>query len=326
MNQDSARRGRSGRRILLLASFFLVAIVATSGAFAVTAASRDSNSATLAPSRAPAPAPVQAAAPAGDEQVWKEFIAWFKKAPADADPFRLYGEELARQGLSKEEIGRRFGVITRLFAVKPEGAEVFYDRTFGRPALTGRPEVDGFASVPSEFVMGAVKDLAPGRALDLGMGQGRNAVALAAKGWTVTGVDVSGEAVAAAGRNADRAGVRITGVKSDYASFDLGREAWDLVVMVFAWAPIDDPAFVERIKVSLRPGGLVVFENFVSTPERPHAPMVRALPPGGTRAAFAGFEIVSCEELAGTGDWGGPGSNLVRLVARKSGPKMGTQY
>jgi 2-polyprenyl-3-methyl-5-hydroxy-6-metoxy-1,4-benzoquinol methylase len=264
---------------------------------------------------APASSPAQAQA--GDEHVWKDFIAWFKTAPTDADPFRLYGEKLAKEGLSQDEIRRRFGVITRMFAVKPEGAEVLYDRTFGRPALTGKPEVDGFASVPSEFVMGAVKDLKPGQALDLGMGQGRNAVALAGKVWTVTGVDVSGEGVAAAVKNAAKAGVEITGVKSDYASFDLGREAWDLVVMVFAWAPVDEPAFVERIKAALKPGGVVVFENFVSTPERPHAPMVRALPPGGTKAAFAGFEIVSCEELTGTGDWGGPGVRLVRLVARK---------
>jgi SAM-dependent methyltransferase len=268
-----------------------------------------------APGSTSAQAPAQA--PAGDEQVWQEFIAWFKKAPLDTDAFRLYGEELAKQGLAKEEIQRRFGVIIRLFAAKPEGAEVFYDRTFARPALTGRPEVDGFASAPSEFVMKAVKDVHPGRALDLGMGQGRNAVALAKGGWAVTGVDVSGEAVAAAAKNAAKAGVEITGVKSDYASFDLGREAWDLVVMVFAWAPVDEPAFVERIKAALKPGGVVVFENFVSTPERPHAPMVRALPPGGARTAFAGFEIVSYEELTGTGDWGGPGSNLVRMVARK---------
>ena len=78
---------------------------------------------------------VRAQTPAGDDQVWKEFITWFKTAPAGGDPFRLYGEELAKQGLTKEEIGRRFGVITRLFATKPEGAEVFYDRTFSRPAL-----------------------------------------------------------------------------------------------------------------------------------------------------------------------------------------------
>jgi len=87
--------------------------------------------------------------------------------------------------------------------------------------------------------------------------------------------------------------------------------------MIFAWAPVDEPAFVERVKASLKPGGLVVFENFVSTPERPHPPMVRALPPGGTRAAFAGFEILSYAELVATADWGGPDSEVVRMVARK---------
>ncbi len=264
-----------------------------------------------------APETPQAQSSPDDEQVWKAFIAWFKAAPAGADIFRLSGEELARQGVTREETGRRFGIIMRLFVTRPEGAEVYYDKTFGRPALTGKPEVDGVASLPSEFLVGAVKNIAPGRALDLGMGQGRNAVALAMKGWAVTGVDVSGEAVGAAAKNADKAGVKITGIKSDYASFDLGRESWDLVAMIFAWAPIDEAAFVERVRASLKPGGLVVFENFVSTPEQPVAPMVRALPPGATRTAFAGFEIVSYEELTGTGDWGGPDSNLVRMVARK---------
>lgn len=281
----------------------------------ITAAAAGAAVRTPTPAQTQAPARSAAAVP--DEQVWSEFIAWFRQAPARPDVFQLYGEELAKRGSTREEIGRRFGVIMRLFAVKPEGAEVFYDKTFGRPALTGRPEEDGFASVPSEFLIGAVKGVAPGRALDLGMGQGRNAVALAKAGWAVTGVDVSGEAVAAAGRNAAAAGVALEGVKSDYGSFDLGRDAWDLVAMIFAWAPVDEPAFVERVRTSLKPGGLVVFENFVSTPERPHAPMVRALPPGATRQAFAGFEIVSYEESTGTGDWGGPGSNLVRMVARR---------
>ncbi len=228
-------------------------------------------------SQAPAQAPPQPAAAVSDDQVWREFIDWFRAAPPDPSGLGAYAAELARRNVPQEEIQRRFGVIMRLFAVKPEGAEALYDKTFSRPALTGRPEEDGFASVPSEFLVGAVKGVPPGRALDLGMGQGRNAVALAKAGWSVTGVDVSGEAVATAKRNAAAAGVVLEGVKSDYASFDLGREAWDLVAMIFAWAPIDDPAFVERVRASLRPGGFVVFENFVSTPERPHARGLRRL-------------------------------------------------
>lgn len=270
-----------------------------------------------AQARAQAQTPAQTAGTASDDQVWREFIEWFRAAPPDPNALGAYAAELTRRSVSKEEIQRRFGVIMRLFATKSEGAEVFYDKTFSRPALTGKPEEDGFASVPSEFLVGAVEGVPPGRALDLGMGQGRNAVALAKAGWAVTGVDVSGEAVTAAKRNAAAAGVALDGIKSEYASFDFGRDSWDLVAMIFAWAPIDEPAFVERVRASLKPGGRVVFENFVSTPERPYAPMVRALPPGATREAFAGFEIVSYEELTGTGDWGGPGSRLVHMIARR---------
>ncbi len=259
-------------------------------------------------------AAVQAAP--GDEQVWQDFLAWFKTIPPGPNPLAAYGEELARRQLPKEEIERRTGVIRRFFGTRTDGFEVFYDKSYRRPA-TGDPQKDGYASTPSAFVIGAVKDLEPGAALDIGMGQGRNAVELARRGWTVTGFDLSGEGVAAAKRNALAAGVGLTAIKSDYASFDFGRQAWDLLVLTFAWAPIDDPAFVERLRTSLKPGGLVVFENFVATQELPYPPMVKALPPGGARAAFEGFEIVSYEEELGTGDWGGPGSFLVRMVARK---------
>lgn len=49
--------------------------------------------------------------------------------------------------------------------------------------------------------------LAPGRALDLGCGNGRNAVLLAARGWSVDAVDLSAEALAWAAERADAASV-----------------------------------------------------------------------------------------------------------------------
>jgi len=36
-------------------------------------------------------------------------------------------------------------------------------------------------------------------------------------------------------------------MKASYDSFDLGTDEWDLVVMVCAWAPVADPAFVARL-------------------------------------------------------------------------------
>jgi len=88
-------------------------------------------------------------------------------------------------------------------------------------------------------------------------------------------------------------------------------------VLAFAWAPVADPAFVERLRIALRPNGRVVFEHFV-VPERPPGPnVIKVLAPDELRACFRDFEITSYEEVDGTGDWGGPGSHLVRMVAVK---------
>lgn len=270
----------------------------------------------ISPAPAQATSQAQAQAGPGDEQVWTDFLAWYRTAPFTQDLFGAYAAQMTLQKVPQAEIERRIGLITRLFGTRLEGVELFYDKTYSRPA-TGKPWEDGFASEPNELLIGAVKSLKPGLALDVGMGQGRNAVELARQGWTVTGFDLSSEAVAAAARNAKAAGVAITPLKGEYASFDFGKEAWDLVVMAYAWAPVSDPAFVERIRTSLKPGGLVVFEHFVNTPERPYAPMIQALTPGALRDYFSGFEILSYEETTGTGDWGGPGSKLVRMIARK---------
>ena len=251
-----------------------------------------------------------------DEAIWTDFLSWYKAAPFGRDPLGGYADELTLRKVPQPEIARRIELITRLFGTRLEAIELFYDKTYRRPA-TGKPEVDGFASAPSQFLLDAVKGLKPGRALDVGMGQGRNSVELARQGWTVTGFDLSREAVAAAARNAQAAGVRINPVKSEYGTFDFGQETWDLIVMTFAWAPVSDPDFVEKIRSSLKPGGLVVFEHFVNTPERQYAPMIQALPPGALRDYFSGFDILSYEETTGTGDWGGPGSRLVRMIARR---------
>lgn len=255
---------------------------------------------------------------ASDDAVWADFIAWFRSVPPGPAPPPLgaYAAKLAKEGLSKEEVGRRMDLVVKLFSERPEGPEAFYDRAYARTA-TGDPPTDGFASIPSAFLIESVKALAPGTALDLGTGQGRNAVWLAGQGWDVTGIDISGVGLAAAQANAARAGVSIRTAKAAYSDYEYGTAKWDLVAMIFAWAPVQEPAFRAKITKSLRPGGLIVFEHFVQDTDHPHAPMVRALGPGELRGLFAGFEIVFYEEKEGIGDWGGPGSLLVRMAARK---------
>lgn len=252
-----------------------------------------------------------------DDAVWSDFIAWLKSLPSGSPPqLSAYAAKLIKDGLSKEEAGRRTALVPKLFLDRPEGPEVFYDRAYARPT-TGDPPRDGYASVPSEFLIESLKGQRPGAALDVGTGQGRNAVWLATQGWDVTGIDISGVGLDAAKANAAKAGVSIRTVKTAYADFDFGAAKWDLIAMFFAWAPVADPGFMAKIEQALRPGGLVVFEHFVKDGEHPYPPMVRALAPGELRRIFSGFEIVFYDEKEGIGDWGGPGSGLVRMVARK---------
>ncbi|WP_345152704.1 class I SAM-dependent methyltransferase [Nonomuraea rubra] len=65
-----------------------------------------------------------------------------------------------------------------------------------------------------------VTDLPPGTALDLGSGEGGDAIWLARKGWRVTAADISGVALRRAARHAEEAGVasRSTGSATTSAS------------------------------------------------------------------------------------------------------------
>jgi SAM-dependent methyltransferase len=55
----------------------------------------------------------------------------------------------------------------------------------------------GFATQPNALLVSNAEGHKPGRALDVGMGQGRNSIFLALKGWDVTGFDMSDEGIAA---------------------------------------------------------------------------------------------------------------------------------
>lgn len=254
--------------------------------------------------------------PSDQEQVWSAFLDWFRTAPLNVHPLRGYAGNLRKEGIAGEEIERRAAIIEKLFSAREDWVEIYFDRVYARP-VSGDPARDGFNSAPSAFLIEAAKKLEPGKALDVGMGQGRNAVYLAQQGWDVTGFDISQKALDASRRNAEKAGVRLATIKSSHGEFDFGQEKWDLIVVIFAWAPVSDPDFVTRLHTSLRGGGKIVFEHFIDDPEHPYPGPIRALQPGELRTFFGDFRIEHCEEKEGVGDYGGPGSRLVRMVARK---------
>src|SRR5262245_43630304 len=65
-----------------------------------------------------------------------------------------------------------------------ENERKFYDKVY-----SSQPEF--FSAAPNAFLVRIMSDRRPGTALDVGMGQGRNAIWLAERGWNVTGFDIS---------------------------------------------------------------------------------------------------------------------------------------
>jgi SAM-dependent methyltransferase len=169
----------------------------------------------------------------------------------------------------------------------------------------------GFARQPNRLLVETVKGKKPGTALDVAMGQGRNALHLAAQGWKVTGVDISDEGLRIAREEATRRKLALQAIDANLDAFDFGKDRWDLVTMIYAG---DKPAWIEKIKVGLRPGGLFVVEFFVKDPSGDGS----GFAPGQLAKLFAtGFEILRDEVVEDEPDWALDRAKLVRFVARK---------
>ena len=112
---------------------------------------------------------------------------------------------------------------------------------------------------PNRFLVEEVADMAPGRALDVGCGEGRNAVWLAKQGWSVTGVDFSDVGLDKARRLAESEEVSVEWVLADLRTYQPETDAYDLVVVLYLHLPAPERRTVHAAAVrSLRPGGSLV--------------------------------------------------------------------
>ena len=167
---------------------------------------------------------------------------------------------------------------------------------------------------PSRLLVDAIRGRKPGTALDLGMGQGRNAVFLAAEGWKVTGVDLSDVAVEQAKRNAAARGIAIDGIVENLDTYDFGTEQWDLITLFYmhSWhrrSPTNPP---KRILEALRPGGLLVIEGFADPPNQ------AGLRTEELARVYGAMRILRNENVADLAAWYVPEPTpLVRFVAEK---------
>ena len=115
-------------------------------------------------------------------------------------------------------------------------------------------------SSPAQFLVEAIELLPRGRALDVAMGSGQNAVYLARMGFEVEGVDISPEAVSNALELARRAGITIKAEVADLeGNYRLDKNAYD-VIICFHYL---QRSLIPQIKDGLRKGGMVIYETFI---------------------------------------------------------------
>ena len=101
--------------------------------------------------------------------------------------------------------------------------------------------------------------LTPGRALDLGTGNGSNAVWLARRGWTVTGVDFSSVGLDRARARARAEGVSVEWVLADLLEWRPPAAPFDLVVLFFIHVVPEDRRTIHRMAArAVAPGGTLL--------------------------------------------------------------------
>jgi SAM-dependent methyltransferase len=177
-----------------------------------------------------------------------------------------------------------------------------------------------FKKEVNSFLAEAIKGRKPGKAVDVGMGQGRNAIYMAKMGWKVTGFDIADEAIKYAKAQTKLQHVHIKTVLKGSEEFDFGKEKWDLISFIYEGCLEDVPGLLERMKTGLKKGGILVFEFFhreagiemkrndFGCPADAEKDFVRK---------SGGLKILNYEEKYGTADFGLIDCKLIYLIVEK---------
>lgn len=153
---------------------------------------------------------------------------------------------LARDPIS----GSRFQQLTGIKTAHDSKTQ--WDEKYSRPTFI-------FGKSPAVFLAENYQYIPyEGTVLDMGMGEGRNAVFLAQKGYKVTGIDISSVAVKKAYLLAQEFGVKIKGVVASLKEYKIQPNSFDAIVCFY----YVDKSLVEKMKTWLKPGGVLIYEAY----------------------------------------------------------------
>ncbi|RFA07235.1 SAM-dependent methyltransferase [Subtercola boreus] len=155
--------------------------------------------------------------------------------------------------------------MTHEHAPNPSGhpsTETFWNEHYGQ-----REQI--WSGQPNAVLVDEASGLAAGRALDVGCGEGADAIWLAGRGWQVTAVDVSGLALDRARAAAQTAGVAGS---IDWQQHDLGSSfptgEFELVSAQFLHSPVELPRveILSAAAAAVAPGGRLLIVGHSGLP------------------------------------------------------------
>ena len=117
---------------------------------------------------------------------------------------------------------------------------------------------EGEVREPASFLKEKLSKFPKGKALDLAMGVGQNAIFLAQNGYEVVGVDSSPVVVEKAKAYAQEKGVSIRAIKADLATYTLPGNEYDVILNFYFL----ERRLIPQIKKALKKGGMVMFETY----------------------------------------------------------------
>ncbi len=133
---------------------------------------------------------------------------------------------------------------------------------------------------PNPHLVTVATELSPGSALDVGCGEGADAIWLAQRGWQVTGIDVSTVALDRAAQRAATAGADVAGrirwQQADVLTWAPESHQYDLVSAQFMQLPRPElESLHRRLAAAVRPGGTLLIvghhpSDLETTMGRPH--------------------------------------------------------
>lgn len=136
-------------------------------------------------------------------------------------------------------------------------SNTFWDQRYSGDELA-------YGKAPNHF-LSTMADQFPsfGRALDIGAGEGRNALFLASRGLDVLAIDQSAVGMQKAQRLAQERGLTLSSQAVDLQDFDADHDSFDVVSSIFVHLPATLRAAVhQRVSAWLKPGGLFLLEAY----------------------------------------------------------------